>query len=280
MRMRVNRMLQQRLPRLHAVLKAATARWRNAAIPLLPAPAWIAGRFTWIHPRLFASQLATATEPHIMRWVDQCLRPGDTFFDIGASCGLVSLRAARRVGPQGRVVAFEPSPVMARFLQYHCRVNRLRNTTAVPQAVADTDRPADFFLLNGGLSSRNSLTIGADNTPYVQPGEKLRIAVATTTLDRYTEQSGQTPDVIKIDVEGAELLVLKGACGLLRKRRPALIVGLHPYWLPAGQTPEHLFRLLDEYGYDVQESVTCGDPGCQTSDLLCVPRQLLPDHRQ
>jgi FkbM family methyltransferase len=265
----VNQILKSRLPGLHSRLKAATEPWRNSGSPRWPVPARIAGQFTWVHPRVFTSD-ATRTEPHIVRWIDDHLQPGGIFFDVGAHCGWLTIRAARRVSDGGRVVAFEPSPFLAGLLAYHKRVNRLRQITIVPAAVSNTDGEAPFFLLNGGFSFRNSLAIGGD-VPFVRPEEKTAIKVATVTLDRYCQNESCRPTVLKIDVEGAEQQVLEGGRELLRSARPVVIVGLHPYWMPSGQSEDRVFALLEECGYRVSERVVQTAQGYGIGDYLCLP---------
>src|SRR5947199_625829 len=112
------------------------------------------------------------------------LKRGGTLFDVGAHYGWMSIAAASCAGARGRVVAFEPSPVLLDVLEYHKRVNRLRQVHIVPAAVSNRDdRAMPFYLVNQGLSFRNSLTIGPDDTPFLSPKDKLRIDVICTTLD-------------------------------------------------------------------------------------------------
>jgi hypothetical protein len=80
------------------------------------------------------------------------------------------------------------------------------------------------------------------------------------------------PSVIKIDVEGAELLVLKGAGRLLQEVRPQLIVGVHPYWLPESQDAEQIFRLLETYGYKIRDELVLPFDGTFLADYWFVPR--------
>jgi FkbM family methyltransferase len=152
-------------------------------------------------------------------------------------------------------VAFEPAPTLAGMLNYLKRVNRLTQLTIVPKAVTDCDgKSVAFFLLNRGLSSRNSLTIGKDDVPFVSPEEKTTVMVSTVTLDGYCRETGLIPRLVKIDVEGAELMVLEGAQYLMTNHHPDLIVAIHPYWLPPGQDAGIIFDLLARCGYHLQES--------------------------
>jgi len=77
-------------------------------------PKQIAGHFVWTRPWLMS---ADAPEPHVIQWIQQSLSPGGTFFDIGAHYGWMSIAAANCVRARGRVVAFEPSPVLLDVLR-------------------------------------------------------------------------------------------------------------------------------------------------------------------
>ena len=179
------------------------------------------------------------------------------------------MKAARHVGRNGRVVAFEPSPVLFDILQYHQRQNRLRQMTVVRSAISERDAPREkLYLLNKGFSSRNSLTIGATGLPFLDADEKSAVAVATMKLDSFCEAKGIVPDVIKIDVEGAEGMVLRGAGDVLRKFRPVLVISTHPYWLPAGETIEQLFDFLRRYGYETRDARVIDFEGYKIGDYL------------
>ncbi len=182
--------------------------------------------------------------------------------------------AARRVGRSGRVIAFEPSPILLDILAYHKRVNRLRQAEIVGSAVSESDRDAvPFILLNGGLSFRNSLTIASDDAPYVTAAEKTIHQVSSVTLDRFVSQSGIVPDVIKIDVEGAEFLVLQGAERLLSRYHPDLILGVHSYWLPPSQTVDEIFEFLARHGYEIEKEHIVRFEGGYVADYLCIQRR-------
>src|ERR1700753_3810268 len=86
----------------------------------IPVPRKLLGALVLTHVNLIRSR---QTEPHILHWMAERLRPGDVFFDVGAHHGWMSMVAARKVGSKGKVVAFEPSPVLASYLSYIKRVN-------------------------------------------------------------------------------------------------------------------------------------------------------------
>ena len=210
-------------------------------------------------------------EEHVLRWVSARLSENGTFFDVGAHYGWMSMVAAHRVGPGGHVVSFEPSPALFDILQYHKRLNGLKQIQLVEAAVSNANGgTVALFLINEGLSFRNSLTIGEDDTPYLTSSQKTRIDVASITLDGFVLSSGMVPDVIKIDVEGAELLVLEGAQAVLSTYHPVLILGTHPFWLPRTQSIEQIFAVLNRHDYRIVEehTVTFGDT--YLADYLCV----------
>jgi FkbM family methyltransferase len=265
---RINQSLKRSVPSLHALIKRRSAAWRHASAPLFPAWRRIRGEFFWVHPRLLTAETRD-NEPHIYSWIMDHLLPGDVFFDVGAHYGWLSLKAARHVGREGKVVAFEPSPVLIETLQYHQRRNRLRQMTVVASAVGEKDAPREtFYLLNDGLSSRNSLTIGRPGLPFLDNAAKSSIEVSTLTLDSFCESTGIAPDLIKIDVEGAEGMVLRGATAVLRRCQPVLVISIHPYWFPASESVERFFDLLAAYGYHTKDAHLTRVEGYEVGDYL------------
>jgi FkbM family methyltransferase len=140
------------------------------------------------------------------------LRAGQVFFDIGANTGFFSLLGARCVGPSGTVVAVEPLPRNVDFINRHCALNGVHNILVVPKAVADFEGSARF--LEDGLSTSH---LSLDGT----------MSVEVITLDRLAKELNLTPDVMKIDVEGAEAALLLGARHLLRTARPLVFLAVH-----------------------------------------------------
>jgi hypothetical protein len=141
----------------------------------------------------------------------------------------------------------------------------------VPKAVSETDDQATLYLLDGGMSSRNSLVAGAAGLPFLDRAKKTAATVASVKLDSFCDAMGLRPDVIKIDVEGAEGMVLRGASAVLRRFRPVLVLSTHPYWLPSSDSVDAMFRLLAGHGYNVKDSHVVHFEGYEIGDyLLCA----------
>jgi len=164
------------------------------------------------------------------------LHAGATFFDVGAHAGLFSLLAFTVIGPSGTIVAFEPHPGNAREVRAQLHLNAITNGTVVEAAVSD--RVGKSVLLDLGDSSMFRLV-------DVRDGAKFggTVSVRTTTLDIEAEAVG-VPDAIKLDIEGAEILALKGANRLLQSRKPKLFVEVHRSDIAAD-----LYSMLLPLGY-------------------------------
>jgi FkbM family methyltransferase len=152
----------------------------------------------------------------------QTLQRGRIFFDVGANVGFYSLLGSKLVGPDGAVVAFEPMPRNLAFLFQHTRLNETRNVIIVPLACAD-EISTELFV----EGKNNALGRLGGNDFDLTSAHARTIIVATISLDAAAEKLGLRPDVIKIDVEGAELRVLKGAKSILTQARPSVLLSVH-----------------------------------------------------
>lgn len=183
------------------------------------------------------------TEPELGPILRAALCPGQTFVDVGANVGTYSLMAASLVGPTGRVMAFEPVPETRARLECNVALNHVPRLEIIPKALGSAPGTTVLHVAAGasGLSSRYTQTDGS------------RVEVETTTLDR--ELAGaMAPTLIKIDVEGMELEVMRGARELLRGDSPPLIVfEAHPDHMRAAATDYTAIRtfLADNGGYQI-----------------------------
>jgi FkbM family methyltransferase len=157
-------------------------------------------------------------ECHEMKYVARYLQPGDTAFDVGANVGLYTVAMAGAVGSQGTVIAVEPMPENLALMQRNLQSNMLDNVRAFGCAAGDADGLAQLHLAND--SAYPSLLEVEERR-----GTGRSLTVRLRMLDDIWSECGQ-PNVrfIKLDVEGAELSALKGALGLLRTSRPAMLL--------------------------------------------------------
>lgn len=178
-------------------------------------------------------------------FLTQFLEPGMTVLDIGAHHGLYTLLASKKVGSQGYVICFEPSPRELRRLRLNMLLNRCHNVRIVPSAVGSSEGTAEFFLCLGQETGCNSLRPPA----VFEPVKKVRVPI--TTLDRYLEKAeiGKV-EFVKIDVEGAELDVVKGASKLLSDYRPLILCELADVRTePWGYFSVKIYEFLKSRGY-------------------------------
>ena len=140
------------------------------------------------------------------------IRSGDVVFDIGAHVGFYSLLASKLVGDGGSVVAFEPLESNAEYLRRHAALNRVP-VRVVEVAVADRDAIGHFR--RGSDTYTGALAESGETVPVVS----IDLLIDTHEVP--------TPDVIKVDVEGAESLVLKGAVQTLSRFHPIVFLAVH-----------------------------------------------------
>jgi FkbM family methyltransferase len=258
-----SRILKRRVPELHEAVKRI---WRGSQLPV---PKRLNGKLTLVSPNLIS---ASPTEPHVLRWIHEFLQPGNTFFDVGAHYGWMSLAACHRVGAKGKVVAFEPSPPLLECLQYNKKANRFQQLEIVAKAVSESDdQVVPFYVASEGDSFLNSLVDHPMEAESGAPQQRGRIEVPTVTLDEFTKTRKLKPDLVKIDVEGAELLVLRGCRHILAECRPRFIVAVHPTWLPLGQQAAELFQLFESHSYRVTASETVRYDGADFGDYVLAP---------
>jgi FkbM family methyltransferase len=142
------------------------------------------------------------------------VKPGHVVYDIGANVGLYTLLASRLAGPEGKVFAFEPLPRNLIHLSRHVHLNHCSNVTILPFAVSDRSGSARFDASAG--SHQGCLT------------ERGDIEVQTVTLDGLLSSGAiAPPNILKVDVEGAEAKVLSGAEHLISVYKPAIFLATH-----------------------------------------------------
>ena len=155
-------------------------------------------------------------EPGTLRAITALLRAGDTAVDAGAHIGLLTIPMARSVGSSGRVIAVEPMPRSAEALRRALALNLLRQVEVRQAAVADAVGQAEMF------EGSNSMMASLFPQPEDNGGGRRSIKVEQVRLDDLVEHSGPV-SLVKLDVEGAELLALAGMQHML-DRNPEIVV--------------------------------------------------------
>jgi FkbM family methyltransferase len=216
-------------------------------------------------------------EPEVSAAVRQVLERGHTFVDIGANIGWFSLLAASLVGPTGRVVAVEPNPWNVALLRRSAQDNGFDNIEVLTVALAE--KTGAVALETDGSNGR---VIPIDGPPP-QP-VKADFVVAAHPLDLVLQEAGvERVDAMKMDVEGAEPAVLRGAAQTIARHRPVLISEFYPLALASWGSAESYLSALRQLGYRLSVIGTDGDqddasiisltdrPGTDHVDLLAVP---------
>jgi FkbM family methyltransferase len=148
------------------------------------------------------------------------LNEGQVLFDVGANVGYYTILGAKLVGSRGRVIAFEPVVRNIVYLYRHILLNKARNVSIISAACSDTLSLAAF-------SRGDNYATGFLEVNGLKRNENEAFLVPTVTIDIAVRQLGTYPDVIKVDVEGAELTVLKGAHMTLHKAKPKIFLSTH-----------------------------------------------------
>lgn len=193
-------------------------------------------------------------EPQSVQAMTEHLSPNGTFIDVGAHIGYYSLKAAGVVGPNGHVLAVEPNPQTLPKLRANIQASDARAVGVWPVACAQTESTLEFYAAprsntgESSLSKENASQDSPATAKYSVRARPLDAIVKEAKLDRV--------DVIKIDVEGAEFEVLKGAVQTLTDYRPVLIVEIDSSQLKSmGTSVEEVTRFLAAHGYSANRHV-------------------------
>jgi FkbM family methyltransferase len=201
--------------------------------------------------------------------VKSLVRPGDCVLDVGANIGYFTVCMAVWVGPTGSVHAFEAAPRIHSRLQSNIDLNGLRNVTIHAVALSDHEGTVPFF-------EATHDHLGISSLRQLDSSEARRIEVRCTTLDSLLP-AGTRVRLAKIDVEGAEMLVLEGMRGVLERDSPYIVLELTDEFLRKvrGSAAEVIAFLRDRnyalYRIEWDCLVPLEETAPKQCNVLCVP---------
>jgi FkbM family methyltransferase len=182
-------------------------------------------------------------ESDLERVIDVVLRPGQAAIDIGANCGVVTLAMMAAVGPEGRVVSVDPSPLACARVQDQVALNRADNVDVICAALGKGETVTDYFYGRVGLGALP--VFDRDLTT------EARLTTNVTTVDALVQAAGiERLAFMKIDTDGSECFILEGARTTLNQDRPVVECEFFPEGLRRhGKTASEQAELLLEAGY-------------------------------
>lgn len=198
-------------------------------------------------------------EPELAAVVSELVKPGMVVYDVGANIGYVSLLLAHYTGKQGKVFAFEALPANQDRIRRNVALNQLDGRIAlVPKAVADHSGEMTFLVHDSVGMGKLVGSAGRTDETYL-----AEIRVPTLSLDEFVFQQGNpAPQVVKVDIEGGEVLALPGMKRVLDEARPILLLELH------GPESERVaWETLASAGYTIH-AMQPGYPRIETRDQL------------
>jgi FkbM family methyltransferase len=195
-------------------------------------------------------------EPSTTALIARLVKPRMTVLDIGANIGYHTLCMAKLVGPHGQVFAFEPVPWAAEKLQRNLSLNEFHNVTVERLALTDHAAPSELLALYASWP----VSPGGQDTSLhpIHGGRNTLQSTRVATLDEYvTSHRIDTVNFLKIDVDGYEYKVIRGAREVIGRDKPAMIVELSDYTLREhGDRLDDLIDLFNSLGYSFYSEKT------------------------
>lgn len=227
------------------------------------------GRFR-VHPYFAFSDFAHWGSGHNAGFTG-CVRRAEgatCVFDVGAHVGLVTLPMSRQVAPGGTVFAFEPAETNRGMLQMHVDANGASNVEIVDALVGASVEDGVEFYEMPVPTGMNSLVVRKHHDRYRLCRRRQ------TTIDHFCEERGVAPDLVKIDVEGAEIGVLRGAVRTLEESRPTVYLSVHPRELQLlGESTDELRQIIEGSGYDCLTADGQPADDLRLAEYVLVPRE-------
>lgn len=209
-------------------------------------------------------------EPELQAALREFLRPGMIVYDVGANIGYVTLMLAHQIGAGGRVFAFEALPVNVERIQKNMALNNLSNVTVVSGAVLDKTGGVTFFVHDSVGMGKAAGSAGRREEHY-----QAEITVPGLSLDEFVYGQGNpAPEVVKMDIEGGEVLALPGMKRILAEHHPLMLLELH-----GPESEKVAWEMLTAAGYTLHE-MSSGYPVIGLPDKLGWKAYVIASYRK
>jgi len=189
-------------------------------------------------------------EPDIMKIIQKILEPGDVFFDVGANIGYFTQFGSALVGPEGKVFAFEPDPKNIERITFHCDKNHCSNVQIISRPASHSVEDVNFYF-NKKSSGGNALWNPGESFGDAEYGGGYSTMKSTTLSDEIANFDIKKLKLVKIDTEGAEHAILRGAGEWLTAETiPFIIAEVNGYGLnQLGTSKNELIEFMYSRGY-------------------------------
>lgn len=206
--------------------------------------------YRWTTGSSYEYLIGNYENPAMLTAFASWVKPDSVFYDLGANIGFHSLLANRYIS-KGKIYAFEPLPSNAALFNEHLRLNKklISNDNIQFFPIAISDKEKDIRFSNDPVQKDGNTYV---NSSPVYSNAADHIEVKARSIDELLKDGFAAPDIIKIDVEGAELEVLKGAVDTLQQYKPYLLLATHDYHLPGVQAA--CVSFLKDLGYTLQHT--------------------------
>lgn len=207
------------------------------------------------------------------------IHPGDVIWDVGGNLGIYTLLAGMKVGHAGQVVTWDANPHCYKAIVDHVRANGLDGVCKVLHcAISDGTVGRVQFWIDRPDNHSPSSRIKQDGRP-IDMGEVME--VEAKSMDHWFEQLQRRPNLIKVDVEGAEVLALRGATKLLNDRsqpRPQFLLAVHPHMMKEfGTDISEFLSILSEAEYVTFDPAGRPVAAAEYSEYFAIPKERLDE---
>ena len=222
-------------------------------------------RFAPVYRSVRAIHLSSSFGTVEGQWLSKLVQPGSVAVDVGANVGQYTAVMNRALKNQGAILAFEPNPLAFNQLVLGTRGKKVeahKVALSAEEGYMNLNVPvSNFGEMLVQLGSLNTSKAGSDDRQYLVP---------VKTLDSFQRKLEWGISVIKIDVEGHELQVLRGATATISKQRPCILIEVETRHQPTGQSVDDVFSYLLDFGYQVR--------GISETGLVDVTKALTSQH--